>query len=172
MQKQLSKRQETYKHFINQVKDESFKTKFETLYQFALQAANIRDDHHFYIDAMLDAKARVYLLKIGELLVQKGAIPHQEDLWYLYDEEVQKKALTTSISFNSVIQQRKIEMKENEDIQPPAYIGTPTEAELQQVERMLGSLRENEKNNTHDVIHGIGASSGIVSGRVKSHYMC
>ena len=58
-------------------------------------------------------------------------------------------------------------MKENEDIQPPAYIGTPTEAELQQVERMLGSLRENE-NNTHDVIHGIGASSGIVSGRVKS----
>lgn len=65
------KRQETYEHFMSQVKDETFKTKFETLYQFALQAANIRDDHHFYIDAMLDAKARVYLLKIGELLVQK-----------------------------------------------------------------------------------------------------
>ncbi|WP_144483644.1 PEP/pyruvate-binding domain-containing protein [Bacillus safensis] len=163
--KAVIKRQETYKHFMSQVKDESFKTKFETLYQFALQAANIRDDHHFYIDAMLDAKARVYLLKIGELLAKKGAIPHQEDLWYLYDEEVQK-ALTTSISFDSVIQQRKMEMKENEAIQPPAYTGTPTEAELQQVERMLGSLRENQ-NNTQDVIHGIGASSGIVSGRVK-----
>ncbi|MCM3026626.1 PEP-utilizing enzyme [Bacillus safensis] len=163
--KAVIKRQETYKHFMSQVKDESFKTKFETLYQFALQAANIRDDHHFYIDAMLDAKARVYLLKIGELLTQKGAIPHQDDIWNLYDEEVQK-ALTTSISFYSVIQQRKMEMKENEAIQPPAYTGTPTEAELQQVERMLGSLRENE-NNTQDVIHGIGASSGIVSGRVK-----
>ncbi|UYO35280.1 PEP-utilizing enzyme [Bacillus zhangzhouensis] len=163
--KAVIKRQETYKHFMSQVKDESFKTKFETLYQFALQAANIRDDHHFYIDAMLDAKARVYLLKIGELLAKKGAIPHQEDLWYLYDEEVQK-ALTTSISFESVIQQRRMEMKDNAAIQPPAYIGTPTEAELQQVERMLGSLRENE-HNTHDVIHGIGASSGIVSGRVN-----
>ncbi|PRS71984.1 PEP/pyruvate-binding domain-containing protein [Bacillus sp. NMTD17] len=159
------KRQETYEHFMSQVKDEAFKTKFETLYQFALQAANIRDDHHFYIDAMLDAKARVYLLKIGELLVQKGAIPHQEDLWYLYDEEVHT-ALTTSTTFDTVIAQRKIEMKENEDIQPPAYMGTPTEAELQQVEKMLGSLRENE-NNTNDMIYGIGASSGIVSGRVK-----
>ncbi|WP_342689240.1 phosphotransferase [Bacillus pumilus] len=159
------KRQETYEHFMSQVKDEAFKTKFETLYQFALQAANIRDDHHFYIDAMLDAKARVYLLKIGELLVQKGAIPHQEDLWYLYDEEVHT-ALTTSTTFDTVIAQRKIEMKENEAIQPPAYMGTPTEAELQQVERMLGSLRENE-NNTNDMIYGIGASSGIVSGRVK-----
>ncbi|WP_064497988.1 PEP/pyruvate-binding domain-containing protein [Bacillus safensis] len=163
--KAVIKRQETYKHFMSQVKDESFKTKFETLYQYALQAANIRDDHHFYIDAMLDAKARVYLLKIGELLTQKGAIPHQDDIWNLYDEEVYK-ALTTSTSFESVVQQRKIEMKQNEDIQLPAYTGTPTEAELQQVERMLGSLRENE-NNTNDVIHGIGASSGIVSGRVK-----
>ncbi|AOZ89179.1 phosphotransferase [Bacillus xiamenensis] len=159
------KRRETYEHFMSQVKDEAFKTKFEKLYHFALQAANIRDDHHFYIDAMLDAKARLYLLKIGELLVQKGAIPHQEDLWYLYDDEVHK-ALTTSITYDSVIQQRKIEMKENEAIQPPAYTGSPSEAELQQVERMLGSLRENE-NNTNDVIHGIGASSGIVSGRVK-----
>ncbi len=141
------KRQETYEHFMSQVKDEAFKTKFETLYQFALQAANIRDDHHFYIDAMLDAKARVYLLKIGELLVQKGAIPHQEDLWYLYDEEVHK-ALTTSTHLIRSSQQRKIEMKENEAIQPPAYMGTPTEAELQQVERMLGSLRENENNTT------------------------
>ncbi|WP_368931313.1 PEP/pyruvate-binding domain-containing protein [Bacillus pumilus] len=159
------KRQETYEHFMSQVKDEAFKTKFETLYQFALQAANIRDDHHFYIDAMLDAKARVYLLKIGELLVQKGTLPHQEDLWYLYDEEVHT-ALTTSTSFDTVIAQRKIDMKENEAIQPPAYMGTPTEAELQQVERTLGSLRENE-NNTSDMIYGIGASSGIVSGRVK-----
>ena len=113
------KRRETYEQFMSEVKDESFKTKFETLYHFALQAANIRDDHHFYIDAMLDAKARLYLLKIGELLAQK-AIPHQEDLWYLYDEEVHK-ALTTSITYDSVIQQRKIEMKENEAIQPPAY---------------------------------------------------
>lgn len=33
-------------------------------------------------------------------------------------------------------------MKDNEAIQPPAYMGNPTEAELQQVERMLGSLRK------------------------------
>ncbi|MGG1698444.1 PEP/pyruvate-binding domain-containing protein [Bacillus zhangzhouensis] len=159
------KRRETYEQFMSEVKDEVFKATFEKLYHFALQAANIRDDHHFYIDAMLDVKARLYLLKIGELLAQKGVIPHQEDMWYLYDEEVHK-ALTTSITYDSVIQQRKIEMKENEAIQPPAYTGTPSEAELQQVERMLGSLRENE-NNTDDVIHGIGASSGIVSGRVR-----
>ncbi|MCL7872794.1 PEP/pyruvate-binding domain-containing protein [Bacillus altitudinis] len=159
------KRQETYEQFISQVTDEAFKTKFEELYHFALHAANIRDDHHFYIDAMLDAKARLYLLKIGELLVQKGAIPHQEDLWYLYDDEV-LNALTTSTTYDSIIQQRKIEMKENESIQPPAYTGTPSEAELQQVERMLGSLRENE-NNTDDAIYGIGASSGITSGRVR-----
>lgn len=48
----------------------------------------------------------------------------------------------------------------------PTYTGTPSEAELQQVERMLGSLRENE-NNTDDAIYGIGASSGITSGRVR-----
>lgn len=159
------KRCETYKQFMSQVKDTTFKTKFETLYQIALQAANIRDDHHFYIDAMLDAKARLYLLKIGELLAQKGAIPQQEDLWYLYAEEVHK-ALSTSITYNSVIQQRKIEMKENEAIQPPTYTGTPSQAQLEQAEKMIGSLRVNE-NNTDDIIHGIGASSGIISGKVK-----
>lgn len=39
-------------------------------------------------------------------------------------------------------------MKENESIQPPAYTGTPSEAELQQVERMLGSLRKMKTTQT------------------------
>lgn len=66
------KRQETYEQFISQVTDEAFKTKFEELYHFALHAANIRDDHHFYIDAMLDAKARLYLLKLVNFLFKRS----------------------------------------------------------------------------------------------------
>ncbi|MGE6630185.1 PEP/pyruvate-binding domain-containing protein [Bacillus sp. NPDC077027] len=161
----VEKRKEIYQQMISSIEDDQFKSKFDELYQFALRAANVRDDHHFYIDAMLDAKARLYLLKIGEILNQKQAINNKEDIWYLYDDEVQN-ALTTSTKYQSIVDLRKEEMAENELIQPPTYTGSPTEEQMQQVEKMLGSLEEHE-NNTDDVIYGVGSSSGIVSGQVK-----
>lgn len=78
---------------MENIEDPALRKEFDRYYQWTLSAANIKDDHHFYIDAMLDAKARIFLLKVGELLADSGVIQDREDLWFLYDDEVEDALL-------------------------------------------------------------------------------
>lgn len=164
-QKTKEKREKLYNEFLESIEDPGLRTEFDRYYQWTLNSANIKDDHHFYIDAMLDAKARIFLLKIGELLAENGVIQDREDLWFLYDDEVEQ-ALLHPVSLQEKAEKRRQIFHEYELAQAPAYLGTPTKEQLKAAEEIVGAVIEDEKN-TENHIFGIAASSGIATGPVK-----
>lgn len=163
--KTKEKREKLYNEFLESIEDPGLRTEFDRYYQWTLNSANIKDDHHFYIDAMLDAKARIFLLKIGELLAENGVIQDREDLWFLYDDEVEQ-ALLHPVSLQEKAEKRRQIFHEYELAQAPAYLGTPTKEQLKAAEEIVGAVIEDEKN-TENHIFGIAASSGIATGPVK-----
>ncbi|NTU26117.1 phosphotransferase [Bacillus tequilensis] len=164
-QKTKEKREKLYHDFLKNIEDPNVREEFDRYYQWTLNSANIMDDHHFYIDAMLDAKARVFLLKVGELLVKHGVIQDREDLWFLYDDEVEN-ALLHPVSLQEKAEKRRHDFHEYEIAKAPAYLGTPTKEQLKIAEEIVGAVIEDEKN-TENHIFGIAASSGIATGPVK-----
>ncbi|WP_367387050.1 PEP/pyruvate-binding domain-containing protein [Bacillus vallismortis] len=164
-QKTKEKREKLYHDFLKNIEDPNLQEEFNRYYQWTLNAANIMDDHHFYIDAMLDAKARVFLLKVGELLAENGVIQDREDLWFLYDDEVEN-ALLHPVSLQEKAEKRRQAFHEYELAKAPAYLGTPTKEQLKVAEEIVGAVIEDEKN-TEDHIFGIAASSGMATGPVK-----
>ncbi|QIW81548.1 PEP/pyruvate-binding domain-containing protein [Bacillus tequilensis] len=164
-QKTKEKREKLYHDFLENIEDPHVREQFDQYYQWTLNSANIMDDHHFYIDAMLDAKARVFLLKVGELLVKHGVIQDREDLWFLYDDEVEN-ALLHPVSLQEKAEKRRQAFHEYELAKAPAYLGTPTKEQLKIAEEIVGAVIEDEKN-TENHIFGIAASSGIATGPVK-----
>lgn len=141
------------------------KATFDKLYQWAFDASSIRDDHHFYIDAMLDAKARVFLLNVADLLVSEGLLETKEMIWFVYDDEL-LDALQEKSSLIEISTRRQQEHVDHEHYQPPAYFGNPTGEEKQFVAMMAGSLEEDSRNSENQ-IYGVGASGGIASGPAK-----
>ncbi len=164
-QKTKEKRETLYHDFLKTIEDPNVRDEFDRYYQWTLNSANIMDDHHFYIDAMLDAKARVFLLKVGELLAKNGVIQDREDLWFLYDDEVEN-ALLHPVSLQEKAEKRRQDFHEYEIAKAPAYLGTPTKEQLKIAEEIVGAVIEDEKN-TENHIFGIAASSGIATGPVK-----
>lgn len=130
---------------MENIEDPDLRKEFDRYYKWTLNAANIKDDHHFYIDAMLDAKARVFLLKVGELLAENGVIQNREDLWFLYDDEVEN-ALLHPVSMQEKAEKRRQTFHEYELAQAPAYLGTPTKEQLKAAEEIVGAVIEDEKH--------------------------
>lgn len=94
---------------------------------------------------MLDAKARLCLLKIGELLEKQGVIDDREDMWYLYSDEVEK-ALASPVPMQEKAAERKQLFQQYQLLEAPAYLGTPTPEQLQAAEQITGSITEDEKH--------------------------
>ncbi|MBE9916900.1 phosphotransferase [Paenibacillus donghaensis] len=139
------------------------KKEFNEVYQWAFDASSIKDDHHFYIDLMLDAKARVFLLNVADLLVSEGQLETKEMIWFVYDHEL-LEALQEKISLIEISKRRKQEHVDHEHYRAPAYFGNPTEEEKQMVKMMAG---DEDTRNTENQIYGVGASGGIYSGPAK-----
>ncbi|PJN89459.1 PEP/pyruvate-binding domain-containing protein [Bacillus sp. mrc49] len=158
-------RNRIHQNFLTSIEDPSEREEFEKCYQMTLDAAVITDDHHFYIDAMFDAKARLYLLKVGELLVQQGVLDDAEDIWFLYKDEI-ISILDAPRSLMATVLERKRQYDLQGKIKTPAYFGKPTEEEQAFVEMVFGSLAE-DKENTANTMKGISASAGVCEGKVK-----
>ncbi|MET1180285.1 PEP/pyruvate-binding domain-containing protein [Peribacillus simplex] len=154
-----------YQRFLNGIEDSAERDEFKKYYQMVLDAAVITDDHHFYIDAMFDAKARLYLLKVSELLVEQNVLDDAEDIWFLYKDEV-ISALDAPHSLRETVLERKRQYDLQGKMKTPSYFGEPTDEERAFVEMVFGSLEEN-KENTASTIKGISASKGVCEGKVK-----
>ncbi|MGM9957556.1 MAG: PEP/pyruvate-binding domain-containing protein [Peribacillus sp.] len=161
----VTARKQMYQKIINGIKDPNDLEAFEEQYKLALDAAVITDDHHFYIDAMFDAKARLYLLKVSELLVQQQVLDDKEDIWFVYKDEI-LAALDEPHSLMEVVKERKKQYEIQGKIKAPSYFGKPSEKERNFVEMVFGSLEE-DKENTGNVMKGIAASGGISEGPVR-----
>lgn len=71
-------------------------------------------------------------------------IRDREDLWFLYDDEVEN-ALLHPVSLQEKAEKRRQIFHEYELAQAPAYLGTPTKAQLKAAEEIVGAVIEDEK---------------------------
>lgn len=162
----VKKREKNYKELLMQVEDSQHKEEFKKYYQWALDASVIRDDHHFYIDAMLDAKARLFLLKLGHLLVNHQVFLMKEDIFFLYLDELES-LLENPVDMTKLIEKRKKEHVEHEQTSNlPRYFGTPEPTQLKEAEKYMGAIEENDANSENS-IKGLASSSGTYTGKVK-----
>ncbi|WP_195694846.1 PEP/pyruvate-binding domain-containing protein [Priestia megaterium] len=165
-QQTVKKREQNYNEFLEQIADSKHKEEFKKYYQWALDASVIRDDHHFYIDAMLDAKARLFLLKLGDLLVNHHVFLVKEDIFFLYLDELES-LLENPVDVTELVEKRKKEHAEHEQTSNlPRYFGVPEPAHLKEAEKYMGAIEESNANSEHS-IKGLASSSGTYTGKVK-----
>lgn len=81
-------RQKRVDSLLSEIRDEELRARFQHQYAVALEAWPIDEDHHFYIDAMLPARARQLMRKVGTVMAQEGLLTSPDDLFYLYVDEV------------------------------------------------------------------------------------
>lgn len=142
------------------------KQTFIMMHQWALDSWGLDEDHHFYIDAMLPAKSRLFLLQVGELLVEQGVFSNKEEIFYLYLDEL-LEALSAPAALHSIVEQRKIEHEANKQKQAAPFYGVPPEQPMDPLlERIFGGkppeIKEKEQTFT-----GYAASQGTYTGTVK-----
>ncbi|TVY00343.1 PEP-utilizing enzyme [Paenibacillus cremeus] len=145
--------------------DGELKQTFIMLHQWALDAWGLDEDHHFYIDAMLPAKSRRFLLNVGGLLVAQGVVADREDVFYLYLDEL-LNVLDSPSDQNSKVEQRRAEYEASKSLKVPPFYGVPPQEKNPLMERIFGGrapeIREKEQTFT-----GYAASQGRYTGTVK-----
>ncbi|MFQ3870892.1 PEP-utilizing enzyme [Staphylococcus sp. Mo2-6] len=171
-QKAIETRVHKYEAVLSSIPEGTTKEQFKTHYQWALDASNLDDDHHFYMDEMPTAKTRLLLLHLSNFLVNQQIINETEDIFYLYLDELQE-VLKHPEPLTEMISERKLEYQHNINEQSPSYYGTPpahNEKNLDIIsERATGDASNNEETNTSPsgYIKGLAGSKGIYTGAVK-----
>lgn len=87
-EKLVSTRQQKVTDALSRITDPQIKEAFRSALNDAMDAWPIDEDHHFYIDAMLPARARHVCLKAADILVNNGTLPHHDAIFFLYLDEV------------------------------------------------------------------------------------
>lgn len=151
---------------LAQYEDSEEKRTFEQIHAWALAYWGVDEDHHFYIDAMLPAKARLLLLAIGEKLVEANVIEEREDIFFLYLDEL-LTIVNTPRAMQDVIIARKAQHTEDGQKEITQSYGTPPqEAAAPVIERIFGT-KAAEVNEEEQSFKGYAASKGIHTGVVK-----
>jgi pyruvate,water dikinase len=160
----VAKREQAFATVVASLPEGEGKQQFLALYQMALDCWGLEEDHHFYIDAMLPAKSRLFLLETGKLLVQAGAISSPQDVFYLYLDELVDLLQQPRPSFD-LIEQRQREYAATKTIKPAPTYGQPPAGEMNpMLERVMGpQIAQVDETK----IKGAAASQGIYTGTVR-----
>lgn len=138
---------------------------FVTMLGWALESWGLDEDHHFYIDAMLPAKSRLFLLKIGDLLVEQSVVANRNDIFYLYADEL-LEGFSQPDSLQGKVADRKTVHEANKCKQAAPFYGTPLAPMDPVLEKIFGGkppeIKEQERTFT-----GYAASQGTYTGTVK-----
>lgn len=146
--------------------DNEAKGAFKQVHEWALKYWGIDEDHHFYIDAMLPAKARLLLLEVGNLLVQAGAIQEPSDVFFLYlDELVEVVDHPVDVTVKVAENKARYEVDAKKAI--PPFFGQPPQEEAPPViERVFGT-KAPQIDEQKQSFKGYAASKGVHTGIVK-----
>lgn len=151
---------------LAQYEDSTEKATFMQIHEWALQYWGVDEDHHFYIDAMLPAKARLLLLEIGKLLVKAKAIHSAEDIFYFYlDELVELVQNPADATANVTARKEMLAQDAKKDI--PANYGTPPQEEAAPVIERIFGTKSAEVNEEEKTFKGYAASKGTHTGIVR-----
>ena len=163
--KLVEERKSAFEAVVQTLPDGEAKQAFLRLYQFALDCWGLDEDHHFYIDAMLPAKSRLFLLEVGKLLVQEGIVDAPQDVFFFYLDEL-AAALQNPTASQELIAQRKREHEANKQHKPAPAFGQPPQngGDNTMIERIFG-LRAPEVEE--EKFKGYAASQGTYTGTVR-----
>lgn len=166
-QRAVETRKRKYNEVLQRIPEGERKETFKQYYQWALNASNIDDDHHFYMDEMLTAKVRFLLLHIGDFLVTHNVIENREDIFYLYFDELQE-VLKHPENIFELIAERQAEHRENLQKEAPSSYGVPPKHAEDNIiaERATGSVAYSE-SSTDNSLKGLTGSKGKHTGTVK-----
>lgn len=157
------KRKEKFEAAIQSLPEAEGKQAFLQLYDWALDAWGLDEDHHFYIDAMLPAKSRLFFLEIGKFLVQENVLEEANDVCFLYLDEL-ASVLKKSEPVMELVNQRKAEWEENKKRKPAAFYGEPPQHNDPVVERIFGTKAPEIEEAS---FKGYAASQGTYTGKVR-----
>jgi len=135
-----------------------------------LKMAPLTPDHHFYIDQGTHQHTRVVLIRIGQKLVEMGALDEPDDTIYLrYNELRYLMGDPENFDARSIVAERRAQRAEHEKIRPPDFIGTATEDQLQFPYLNLWGFPEklHFDTETKGRVEGLGVSPGVVEGVAK-----
>lgn len=163
----VQEREHQYQQVLSKMPEGEAKAAFTQLYQWALESWGLDEDHHFYIDAMLPAKSRLFLLEVGKLLVQEQAIREPGDIFYLHYDEVLEVLAEPSCQAGRIDQRKSIH-EENKGKKVPPFYGEPPAGmtEDPMLARIFGTKLP-DVNKEQQSFTGYGASQGTRTGVVK-----
>ncbi|WP_289141316.1 PEP-utilizing enzyme [uncultured Brevibacillus sp.] len=163
----VQKREEKVRETLAKMPEGEGKQAFIQLHQWALEAWGLDEDHHFYIDAMLPAKSRLFLLRVGEMLVEASVVEAPNDIFFLYYDEL-LDVLSEPTLVSQTIERRKQEHEQNKQKNVPPVYGTPPEEVPDDpiMERVFG-IKAPDVNEQEKHFSGYAASQGQYTGVVK-----
>ncbi len=141
---------------LNQLNPDQ-RTRFEEAFRVAWEARPIDEDHHFYIDAMLPAKARSLLVRIGEILREEGTLATSEQIFFLYRDELKNMLSGTYPVDTTHLESRRALYFQYCQETPPLTLGNHS----------AGEWSKGEPSGESGVIHGLAASGGVWEGAVR-----
>lgn len=161
-----TKREKLYHQLLSKVPDSPEGREFIKMIDTALHIWRIEEDHHFYIDAMLPARSRMFFLKVGSYLVDKGLIAEKNDIFFLYIDEV-KELLMTPMNVKERMKVRKKQHLDNLNRIPVPFVGNPEKlGQSSELEQIIGFPQE-PVNKLNQSFKGSAASKGVYMGTVK-----
>lgn len=162
----ITKREKKVEEVLSNMPEGELKETFKALHQMALNMWGLDEDHHFYIDAMLPAKARPFLLNVGQTLVNCSVIENKEDIVFLYLDDLVELLREPKMSYD-LIRERKEEYKKNDSLTPPPFFGYPPAGPADPlVERVFGTKMANLNIETK-TFTGYSGAKGTHTGTVK-----
>ncbi|PSR23654.1 MAG: hypothetical protein C7B45_02490 [Sulfobacillus acidophilus] len=166
----IKNREKRFQELLQQIGDASLRTRFQEQYANALEAWPIDEDHHFYIDAMLPARSRQIIRRVGALLADQGLLRTSDDICFLYLDEVMD-SLSGSVppTLQDRIDERRRAYHQQRQTTPVPQLGTPPEhsADHDPVSSLVfGAGSPGLEGATHEV-RGFAASPGRYVGPVR-----
>jgi pyruvate,water dikinase len=168
-QQLITERNAKAKELFERLPDGERTNLFKKMYDWTLTCWGVDEDHHFYIDAMIAAKSRYFLKNIGRTLVQQQIITCEEDIFFLYLDDL-LEVLHEPKALHEVVEQNKSKYKEYKNKQPKPIFGTPPSLTPNPlIERIFGRPQDVLEDQAKS-FKGYAASAGIYSGKVKVVY--
>lgn len=159
----VSEREAKLKETLEALPNANDRDRFLHAYQVAYDARPIDEDHHFYIDAMLPSKSRPFLLRVGAMLVEQGALTSADDLFFLYLDEVSDLLQgSRPVRLIETLEARRQSYMDHRQETPPPSLGTP-----QATTTEAKGVPAKESVNGRRMVQGASASAGVFHGTAR-----
>jgi len=136
--------------------------KFAEALTLARDVGRLTEDHNYWIDRMLHAHARRFMLAVGERMTAAGMLAIADDIFYLHRGEV-TDALRAPCDWRARVNERRSDHARWQTLQPPPRLGAPP-PNAPVASRFGGPVN---LENTADTLRGVGACIGVARGPAR-----